>query len=72
LAIPLVWVFNVEGTADLLNALLQGIRYTTDADLGATYFNPAVIVPALLVTHHVIFMVLLRPKGPPSQAESLG
>jgi hypothetical protein len=59
-ALPLVWLFNVEGTVDLLNALFQGLRHTTDADLGATYFIPAVIVPALLVTHYVIFMLLLK------------
>jgi hypothetical protein len=60
LATPLVWIFNVEGTVDLFNALFQGLRYTTDADLGATYFIPAVVVPALLVTHFVIFVLLLR------------
>ncbi len=60
LAIPFVWIFNIEGTLDLINAVLQGLRYTTDADLGATYFIPAVVVPALLVTHAVIFVLLLR------------
>lgn len=60
LAVPLVWIFNIEGTLDLLNALFQGLRYTTDADLGATYFIPAVVVPALLVTHAVIFVLLIR------------
>ena len=60
LALPLVWVFNVVGTLDLFNALFQGLRYTADADLGATYFIPAVIVPALLVTHYVIFVLLTR------------
>ena len=59
-AIALVWVFNVEGTLDLVNALTQGLRYTEDGWLGATYFIPAVIVPALLVTHAMIFSILLR------------
>jgi hypothetical protein len=59
-AIPLVWVFNVEGTLDLLNAVTQGIRYTEDGSMGATFFIPAVVVPALLVTHVMIFMILLR------------
>jgi hypothetical protein len=59
-AIPLVWVFNVEGTLDLLNAVTQGMRYTEDGTLGATYFIPAVVVPALLVTHVIIFIILLR------------
>ena len=59
-AIPLVWVFNVEGTLDLLNAVTQGLRYTEDGTLGATYFIPAIVVPALLVTHVMVFIILSR------------
>jgi hypothetical protein len=47
-AIPAVWLFNLEGFLDLLNALFQGFRYAPDGHLGATYFIPAVVVPALL------------------------
>jgi len=59
LAIPLVWIFNIVGAVDLLNALTKGIMYTTDGHMGATYFIPAMIVPALLVTHVMIFQLLL-------------
>ncbi len=59
-AIPLVWIFNVVGTLDLLNAVFQGLRYTSDGQLGAAYFIPAVVVPALLVTHAIVFWLLLR------------
>lgn len=59
-AIPLVWVFNIEGTLDLLNAIRQGLQYTEVGMLGATFFIPAVIVPALLVTHGVVFILLLK------------
>lgn len=62
-AIPLVWIFNIEGSLDLLNALYRGFRYTPDGHLGATYFIPAVIVPALLVTHFIVFKLLLRPEA---------
>ena len=61
-AIPLVWIFNIEGTIDLLNAVTKGIMYNTDGHMGATYFIPAVIVPALLVTHVMIFRLLLTKK----------
>ena len=61
-AVPLVWIFNIEGTLDLLNALFQGMRYAPSSDLGATYFIPAVIVPALLVTHFMVFKLLLSQK----------
>jgi hypothetical protein len=60
LAIPQVWIFNIEGTLDLLNALFQGYLHAPGGDMGATYFIPAVIVPALLVTHFIIFILLLR------------
>jgi hypothetical protein len=58
----LVWTFNVWGTLDLLNALYAGFRLTPDADLGAAFFIPAVIVPALLVTHVLVFRELLRKR----------
>lgn len=60
LAIPLLWVFSIEGTLDLMNALYKGFRHTADGDMGATFFIPAIIVPALLVTHFMIFVILLR------------
>ncbi len=63
IAIPLVLIFNIEGSLDLLNALFQGGRYHTSGEFGATYFIPVVIVPALLVIHYLIFVVLLRRSG---------
>jgi hypothetical protein len=58
LAIPLVWLFNVEGTLDLLNAFYQGLRH--DVQLGAAYYIPTFAVPALLVTRAMIFGMLIR------------
>ncbi len=63
LATAAVWVFNIEGTLDLMNALFQGNRYNSDGDLGATYFIPTVFVPALLVTHFIVFKLLLSRKA---------
>jgi hypothetical protein len=60
-AVALVWVFNIFGALDLVNAVLQGLRYTSDGLLGATYFIPAMFVPALLVAHVMIALVLLSP-----------
>ena len=63
-AIPLVWIFNVWGAADLLFAGVQGARTHLDPGaLGAAFFIPTAIVPPLLVTHALIFRVLMRP-GP--------
>ena len=58
LAIPLVWLFNVEGTLDLLNAFYQGLR--NNVQLGAAYYIPTFAIPALFVTHAMIFAMLIR------------
>lgn len=58
LAIPLVWVFNTVGFLDLVNAFYQG--QLNDVQLGAAYYIPTFIVPALLVTHAMIFGMLIR------------
>ncbi len=60
ITIPLVWIFNVVGTLDLFNAYFQGFRFVPVGQMGATYFIPAFVVPALLVTHAIIFWLLLR------------
>jgi hypothetical protein len=58
------WVFNLWGSADLLNAFYQansaGLR---PGQLGATYFIPTVLVPLLLITHGLVFRILLRPQN---------
>jgi hypothetical protein len=59
-ALILAWVFNLFGALDLINAVSRGIVFTVDGHLGASYFIPALLVPALLVLHVVIAMVLLR------------
>jgi hypothetical protein len=61
LAIPLVRIFNIVGSVDLLNALWQGFQHVSAGNLGATYFIPAVVVPALLVTHYMISRLLIPP-----------
>jgi hypothetical protein len=57
----LVWIFNVVGTVDLLNALFQGARL--GVELGAAYYIPTFAVPALLVTHAMIFLRLVKRSG---------
>lgn len=63
-ALLVTWLFNIWGTADLLNALFQGVwRISADSQgpglLGAAFFIPTVFVPALLITHGLIFWLLL-------------
>ena len=59
-ALTLVWLFNVVGTIDLLNAL----RHVNVApSFGAAWYIPTMLVPLLLVTHFLIFRQLLAPRS---------
>lgn len=56
-ALVLVWVFNLVGTIDLLNAL----RHIEVAPyFGAAWYIPTFFVPLLLVTHFMIFVRLIK------------
>jgi hypothetical protein len=62
--VVMAWVFNLWGTADLLNAFYQGNHAGLVAgQLGATYFIPTVIVSLLLITHGLAFRILLQPEN---------
>ncbi len=56
-ALALVWLFNIVGTVDLLNALRQA---NVVVDFGAAWYIPTWFVPLLLVTHFMIFARLLK------------
>jgi hypothetical protein len=59
--LPLVWIFNVWGTLDLLNAIYQGNAWSmSPGQLGAAYFIPTLIVPLLFITHALVFRLLLE------------
>lgn len=61
IAVPIVWIFNVWGTLDLLNAYYMGVTKIQDPGLfGAGIYLPALYVPLLLVSHVLVFMILLR------------
>jgi hypothetical protein len=64
----LVWVFNIWGSADLLFAFYNGVRLVRARKLqathfGAAYFIPTLYVPLLLITHGLIFWILLKSGG---------
>jgi len=59
--IVLVWTFNILGSADLLHAFYEANRIGLDPGLqGAAYFIPILLVPLLLITHGLVFVLLLR------------
>lgn len=59
-----VWIFNVWGAADLLFAFYKGARVRLESgSLGAAFYIPTAIVPPLLVSHALIFGLLLRTRS---------
>src|SRR5262249_49816797 len=61
IAVPMVWIFNIWGTVDLLNAYYMGVTKIGNPGLfGAGIYIPALYVPLLLVSHSLAFMILLR------------
>jgi hypothetical protein len=59
----LVWLFNIFGTLNLLFGFYQGLSIPIDIGLlGPAYFIPSVIAPAWLITHFIIFRLLLQSK----------
>jgi hypothetical protein len=65
LGTAMLWLFNLWGTADLLYAFYQGLFGVgvPPGALGAAFFIPTGVVPLLLITHGLIFRLLMRPSG---------
>jgi hypothetical protein len=54
-------MFNVWGLADLLFAFYKGARINLEPGaLGAGFYIVTALVPALLVSHALIFELLIR------------
>ncbi len=63
-AILAVWIFNVWGAADLLFAFYKGGRVRIEpGSLGAGFYIVTAIVPPLLVSHALIFFLLLKAQA---------
>jgi hypothetical protein len=60
----LVWLFNVVGSLDLIDAITLATVYDAAPFMGPAYWIPAFWVPALLVTHYLAFLILLRGRWP--------
>jgi hypothetical protein len=56
----MVWMFNLEGTVDLIIALTLATMFDAAPYMGPAYWIPAFWVPALLVTHYLTFVFLLK------------
>ena len=63
-AVALVWLTNLVGFADLLNALVGGIRYdVARLGMGSFWYVVTILVPILWITHLLAFALLLRRKA---------
>jgi hypothetical protein len=69
--IVIVWIFNLWGSVDLLRAFYEGNAGGLLAgQLGAAYFIPTFVVPLLLITHGLIFRILLQHQNQSALRES--
>jgi hypothetical protein len=59
--VVIAWIFNLWGSADVLNAFYQaGHAGLVPGQMGAAYFLPTLIVPLLMITHGLAFRILLQ------------
>ncbi|MGH9585509.1 MAG: hypothetical protein ACRD3F_01040 [Acidobacteriaceae bacterium] len=59
-AMGAVWIFNLWGTADLFFAFYNEARAGLHPGMfGAAFYIPTAIVPPVLMTHFLIFGLLL-------------
>ncbi len=71
LGLGMTWVFNLWGSADLLNAFYQANHAGLRAgQLGAAYFIPTFLVPLLLIAHALAFRILLQHQSELAAGES--
>ncbi len=65
------WIFSLWGSADLLNAFYQANNAGLKAgELGAAYFLPTLVVPLLLITHGLVFRILLQHQSESAMPKS--
>lgn len=82
IAVPLAWAMNVAGGADLVYVSVRGAMLDFPGyKLGATWFIPTVLGPVMMVSHGLMFWLLVRHRsesaapqwsassGPPSENE---
>jgi hypothetical protein len=58
--VAMLWLTNIVGLIDLLNALFQGASINVSVYLNAAWYIPTFVVPALLVFHWYIFKMLIK------------
>ena len=59
-AVVLLWIFSIEGSVHLANAIVLATVHNAEPFMGPAYWIPAFWVPALLVTHAIVLILLWR------------
>ena len=60
-AIALVWLTNIVGFADLVNALIGGVRFDiARLGMGSFWYVVTILVPILWIAHVLAFALLFR------------
>ena len=63
-AIVLVWLTNIVGFADLVNALIGGVRYDiARLGMGSFWYVVTILVPILWIAHVLAFALLFRRRA---------
>ena len=63
-AIALVWLTNVVGLVDLVNALVGGVRYDiARLGMGSFWYVVTILVPILWIAHALAFALLVRRRS---------
>ena len=63
-AVALVWLTNIVGTVDLVNALVGGISNNVAAlGMGSFWYVVTILVPILWIAHVLAFALLLRRRA---------
>lgn len=63
IAIPLIWITNSWGFLDLLNGLRSVLQFNVpNFNLATFWYIYTFYAPVVIVSHILIFVILLRPK----------
>lgn len=61
-AVPLLWIFNIYGLLDFIDAFGRAIPLIDPGNFGGSYFIPILAVPPMVISHFLMFARL--KKGP--------
>jgi hypothetical protein len=62
-SVVFVWLFSIVGLVDLLSAYVTGFAgQAWNFDIGSAWYIPTFIVPALIIIHIMVIMILIKSR----------